>query len=211
MSAALKLMPSIEGSLFSIYAKLLRYADGKAAGALGSSYIAGGAIVSLVLGDTPKDYDIWFRTLDDWTAAVEGLSLQPTRKSKYSYTYVLPSGEEVQLVKSRIGEPADVVGTFDFKHTHCYYEPGKDVVCDRAYLLSKRLDFVKGNLCHPVNTLQRVLKFARRGYTMPNQSIADLMNAVGAHYEQKQAERSFSEEAGEVFSPEWGGGSGGSR
>jgi len=198
-----------------VYAELVLRCSGEAVHALGRSYVAGGAIVSLVLGETPNDYDIWFRSLEDWQAAVDGLTLTPIRKSKYSYTYLLPTGKEIQLVKSRLGEPADVVGTFDFKHTHCYYELGKAPVYDEAFLLSKRLVFVRGNLCHPVNTVQRVLKFVRRGYSVSNQSIADLMNEVGAIYKKQmdalEAASSFGDdERGEmhVFSPEWGGGEG---
>lgn len=219
MTAVKKLAPpskALEPFLLGVYGELNRYVcDIPTAQALSRSYIAGGALVSLVQGEEPHDYDIWFRSLDDWTAATNGLQFRPARKSKYSWSYYLPSGKEVQLVKSRLGEPAEVVGSFDFKHTHCYYEASGILVADIEYLRSKRLDFVPGNLCHPVNTLQRLCKFVRRGYSVSNQSIADLMNAIGQDYESRKdsvwLNSGGTEDADSVYTAAWGGGDQGSK
>lgn len=174
---------------------------------LDKSYIAGGAIVSLVLDEEPKDYDFWFTDYSAFLDSILAMKLEPTRRSKYSTSYVLPSGKEIQLVKSRIGQPADVAGSFDFKHTHCYYMPSRnELVYDEEFIKKKQLVFVPGNLCHPVNTFQRALKFVRRGYTMPNQSIADLMNASGEEYQKRAATKSFAtERVGPVYTGDWGG------
>jgi len=176
-------------------------------------FIAGGAIASLVLDEEPKDYDIWFPSLDAWEHAVNSLSLNhswPTRQSKYSWTYTLPSGKIVQLVKSRTGGPRKVVGTFDFQHTMSYFD-GLQLVCDEEFIKSKALTFVKGNLCHPVNTVQRLLKFSRRGYSINNQTIADIMNEVGQIYCKVRDERIADDDYDRVddtivFHPGYGGG-----
>ena len=175
-------------------------------------FVAGGAIASLVLDEQPKDYDVWFGSLEDWNAAVNGLlgTLPATRMSKYSFTYTLPSGKIVQLVRSRVGTIHEVVSTFDFKHTQGYYSPGMDVMeYDEEFIKSKALTFNKGNLCHPVNTVQRLLKFSRRGYSINNQTIADIMNEVGEIYYQKRLDHddeSPDTDFGTCFHPGWGGG-----
>lgn len=85
----------------------------------------------------------------------------------------------IQLVKSRIGDADEVVATFDFKHTQSYYSPSDDYLeCDREFIRDKVLLYVESKLVHPVNTFQRMLKFARRGYKVPGETLVKLMKAV---------------------------------
>lgn len=174
-------------------------------------FVAGGAIASLVLDEQPKDYDVWFGSLEDWNAATKGLNMACTRISKYSATYTLPSGNVVQLVRSRVGTPEKVVGTFDFQHTMSHYLPlTGELKVDEEFIKSKALTFVRGNLCHPVNTVQRLLKFSRRGYSINNKCIADIMNDVGIIYSDKFNQHVDADDGtewtGNVFHPGWGGG-----
>ena len=145
------------------------------------AYLAGGCIASLVLDEEPADYDVWFEDIESWEQITGLMKIPPFRKSKYSWSYTLDSGKKIQLVKSRVGSPEKVTGTFDFKHTQAFYSRDK-LVYDEEFIKSKQLWFVKGNLCHPVNTFQRVLKFSRRGYSVNDRTICDLMNEAGQQY-----------------------------
>ena len=167
------------------------------------TFIAGGAIASLVLDEEPKDFDVWFHDIEAWNAVITAMPMAPDRTSKYSFTYTV-NGRVFQLVRSRLGSPEKVTKTFDFRHTQAYFDPlGLRLVADEEFIKAKQLVFVRGNLCHPVNTVQRVLKLARRGYSINNQTIADLMNEVGEIY---QMRREDSGEEADVFHPGWGGG-----
>lgn len=146
-------------------------------------YIAGGCIPSLVLGEKPKDYDLWF-DIPDYFEQVEttikrDISSEFFTESKYALTLTLPmSGKIIQFVKSRMGIAEVVVPGFDFLHTHCYYKQDDTLVYDEAFIKEKKLVFVKGNFKHPVNTVQRMLKFARRGYDIPFETVRDIMEAT---------------------------------
>lgn len=149
-------------------------------GPLEGAYIAGGAIASLVLGEEPKDYDIWF---DDpgvyWAGLNKLMAENPqvcTNASKYAHTLNI-DGQTIQLVESRMGIPEVVVPGFDFLHTQSYMKRDGTLVVDIDFIKQKKLVFVPGNFSHPVNTMQRVNKFARRGYDIPFETVRDLMIA----------------------------------
>lgn len=153
----------------------------KITGPLTNAYLAGGCIASLVLGELPKDYDVWFENPEDFEAAISGLAknqfeVSDHSSSKYAETFKY-AGITVQLVQSRMGKPEVVVPQFDFKHTQSYMKRDGTLVYDEAFILEKKLVFVPGNFSHPVNTMQRVNKFARRGYDIPYETTRDLMLA----------------------------------
>jgi hypothetical protein len=136
-------------------------------------YFAGGCIASLVLDQDVKDYDVWFETLEDWMDVDVKCGLVDSR-SKYATTVTLPSGKIIQFVCNRIGKAEDVVPTFDFKHTHSYYLQDSTLSCDTNFIQSLRLEFA-GRLDHPINTLERLLKFNKRGYYVPFETLQQLM------------------------------------
>lgn len=169
---------AIEFHLDSVYAAVTQYL-----GFEPKCYFAGGCIASAVLDEKIKDYDLWFEEPAYFEEVVEALAFELkypilATRSKYAITLNLPTGTTVQFVESRMGVPEQVVGSFDFKHTQSYYVPGKELVYDPEFILSKKLVFNKTNFSHPVNTMQRVLKFARRGYDIPFETIQDLMIAT---------------------------------
>lgn len=156
----------------------------KITGPMEGSYIAGGAISSILLGETPKDYDFWFENPEDFQKAQDGIAREQFSglyteriESKYATTLVLASGKKIQLVQSRMGVPEVVVPTFDFLHTQSYMKRDGTLVTDIDFIREKKLVYVPGNFSHPVNTMQRVNKFARRGYDIPFETIRDLMVA----------------------------------
>lgn len=146
--------------------------------ALNESYIAGGAIVSLVLGEEPRDIDVWFRRESDFNT-VDAAVGEMGKRTPYSTTVII-NGITFQLVKSRIGEPADVVNTFDFEHTKTFWIPGHPELTyfDEPLIMSKRLLFNAGNLCHPVNSFKRIGKFISRGYVVPDQEVEEMLVEV---------------------------------
>lgn len=143
-------------------------------------YIAGGCIASMVLDEPVKDFDVWFEMPEDFEAVELAVKARlPFTESKYALTITMPiTGHVVQFVKSRMGVAEVLVPGFDFLHTQSYYKQDGTLVYDEALIKSKKLLFVKGNFKHPVNTVQRMLKFARRGYDIPFETVRDIMEAT---------------------------------
>lgn len=147
-----------------------------------SCYIAGGSIASLVYGETPNDYDMWFED----PAEFKRVDVQLTHivadhndhvelnRTKYATTLILPSGKKVQFVQNRMGSPSVLVPQFDFRHTQSYYLQDGTLSYDKDFIQRRCLEF-KGNLDHPINTMERVLKFSKRGFFVPFETLQALM------------------------------------
>lgn len=145
-------------------------------------YFAGGALASIVLGESPKDYDMWFENIDDWNTVWAKLinpnvseNMDRVKLSQFAATVTLPSGKVVQFVRNRLGKPLELVPTFDFLHTHSYYDPATlDLSINIPFIKSRSLQLV-GNLDHPINTLERIIKFTKRGYFAPPEMLVKFM------------------------------------
>jgi hypothetical protein len=154
------------------------------------TFIAGGCIASMVLDQDVKDFDVWFRDAETYEKLVALLVERRfviSRTSRFGITFQLfihadgfwDHAVEVQFIKNRIGHPDQTVAGFDFKHTQSYFIPyGGIMKVDEEHIKSRKLVYVPGNLEHPVNTVERVLKFVRRGFFVEQQTIIDLMKDI---------------------------------
>lgn len=149
-------------------------------------YIAGGSIASIVLGETPNDYDVWFELPDYFDQVdkavtkadlAQNIMFATTNRTKYATTVFLPSGKKVQFVCNRMGHPDGLVPQFDFRHTQSFYTQEGFLSCDIEFISRRCLEFV-GKLDHPINTMERVLKFSKRGYFVPSETLESLMLAI---------------------------------
>ncbi len=167
----------------------------KTLGELPNSVIAGGAIASLVLDSAPNDYDVWFDSKYAWTFAVDLVKkkgLEIVKESAHVLTFMLPEYDapfqfcrifinDGNKVRAGNGDFDRVVSSFDFLHTRAMYSPniglkfldGNSV----EYIQSKELGFT-GNLNWPTKTIQRLQKFALRGYKIPDATIHSILRAV---------------------------------
>lgn len=178
MNAEEKMRTLIQSTLLQVFSEVEQIT-----GPLPNAYIAGGCIASIILGEEVKDYDIWFETPEDVKLAIGTVMDHSenykycTDVSKYAHTIKLSSGKVIQLVESRLGPAEVIVPGFDFKHTQSYMKRDGTLVADIEFIKKKRLVFSEGNFKHPVNTMQRVYKFARRGYDIPFETTKALMVA----------------------------------
>lgn len=94
---------------------------------LAGSYIAGGAIRSLVLGEQVKDVDIFCHNVD----VIEKIRNEYIRGLPFSCSFVLESdnaltfsinGVQFQIIKVKTGQPLEVIGEFDFEMNMNYFE-----------------------------------------------------------------------------------------
>jgi hypothetical protein len=162
------------------------------------SFIAGGSITSLVLGEEPNDYDIWFETVADWEnachlarRAVGDFNEGPVTiicETEHALTFKLLGMTPVlQFVKSRTGAYDEVIEQFDFLHAQAAYLPSDEDGLEGELLFGNRncIDFIKekvlvfeGKLDYPIHTLSRLQKFAKRGWIVPDQTLACLIREI---------------------------------
>lgn len=177
-----------------------------AVGKFENSFIAGGCVTSIVLGEEVNDYDIWFFSLEDWEKAAElvkktashtefaakcGLEVPYVKivaETKHAITFRIAGVTPVyQIVKSRLGDPQEVIESFDYLHAQVAFHPAVDAG-EHGYLEwggRNCIDFIKekalvfaGSLDFPIHTLSRVAKFAVRGWRIPDQTLAVLVKEI---------------------------------
>lgn len=160
-------------------------------------YIAGGAIVSLTLGEAPADYDLFVE--DDATANIfrscVGTSIPLAAgadllaNTENGLTWKLKTGEVIQVVTRFTGPVTRIFDDFDFEHTKCYYKPGyysdklqlqepDQLVYNPELILGKRLRYDGKKDKFALNTLKRFGKFVHRGWVADNETVMNLYKVI---------------------------------
>lgn len=148
-----------------------------------SYFVSGGCIASLIQGEQPKDYDIYF--LSDVAAApiINLYTNDPSYKNEVAvyddkYRAVGDNGGKplitenaitlkngFQLITKHYGEPKDIRNTFDFIHCKPYY----DTRDEKLYISMEQFDCCKNKIlkmAKPDVSQYRIEKFKQRGYFM---------------------------------------------
>lgn len=149
-------------------------------------FVTGGCIGSLIRGETPNDYDIYFKDIIYADPVVRLYTQDDSYKNevadvndKYadaknfgvdgkvitSNAITLKNG--LQLITKIYGDPKTVCDTFDFVHCRPYYDPAEDklYISHEQYMLNvKRI--LKTNNASNVKEY-RIQKFMNRGWGWP--------------------------------------------
>lgn len=143
------------------------------------AYVAGGAISSLIRGETPKDYDIFLRT----TGLAMELSSALAEKAQHSTDRALSfdvDGQMIQLVYAHVGEPETMVSEFDFLHCKGYYAYGNRVLVvpeeTREAAENSMLLYVP--VANPVRSFWRAIKLEQRGWTLPQDTVLQIVREI---------------------------------
>lgn len=142
-------------------------------------FIAGGAIVSLLQGEEPNDYDMYFESNDwctyysdtvqnkkyDYLIANVGSYANMPVDGKLVTTNAITLNNNFQLITKLTGQPTDVTKSFDYEHCRAYYIPETHVLymTKLTYncIMQKRL--VKHNV-NPDASYSRESKFMNKGW-----------------------------------------------
>lgn len=179
--------------------RVLRLLPEKLRGSVTNSiYVAGGAIASLVLDETPVDYDIFCEdretaeTLRGWVTSYEALNsgIEVLANTLNGVTFKLGTGEVVQVVTRFTGPPARVFTSFDFVHTKVYFTPQRYYegvqtpipaelcIPNRGVIEKKWLRYDGAKDVFTLNTLKRAFKFVARGWEPDNNLCVNLHRAI---------------------------------
>lgn len=159
-------------------------------------YIAGGVFKNIFNNEKYKDVDIFFESENDYILA----NHEFRTNSKYTYRYKNQkvtaylnneTGVTVELIKHRFKRPLDMIDEFDFTITKfVYYKEGdaeeesnwKVAYHKRFFehLHMKRLvidqDII--DIILPVNSLNRMFRYARYGYFPCRETKAKIIEAI---------------------------------
>lgn len=151
-------------------------------------FVSGGCTASILQGETPKDFDVYFRTRDLCDQVVELYQTDSYKNEvavydeKYRDVPNHPSGllitenamtlkNGIQVIFKHYGDPASVRTTFDFKHCLPYYDSKND----KMYISKEQYDCcVNKTLVNNGGNMPsqfRIDKFTRRGYRYGDNKI----------------------------------------
>ena len=156
------------------------YLEPKVKSYYNSMFLSGGCIASLIQGDKPKDWDVYFydqktqlAVIDmfvaDYKDEIEIIDEKYRQVTSQEQLCITENAttlkNNMQLITKHTGAPDVVRATFDFVHCKPYYDFGTDVL----YISKEQYDLCKNKLLKINNmkaqTTWRKSKFEQRGYT----------------------------------------------
>ena len=142
-------------------------------------YISGGAIVSLLQGNLPNDYDVYFES-DDWSHFYSDMVQRKSNdhliadmntyanlqvEGKVITANAITLNNKFQLITKVSGPPTEVIKSFDYEHCRAYYIPSTHVLymTQSTYNCIMRKQLVKNNI-NPIAKYSRESKFLNKGW-----------------------------------------------
>jgi len=159
--------------------------------------ICGGAVNSLLLGETPNDYDIYFKDYDHCKSIMshyfphhpknevaEGVQFigrpligRYAKGVKFVSENAISLDNSIQLISRFVGNPREIFSNYDFIHTNMAYDYDEDrLVLDAVALqalLSKTL--IYNGSRYPLASILRIRKFLDRGWSI---SVGQILKIV---------------------------------
>jgi hypothetical protein len=143
-------------------------------------WIAGGAISSVVTGETVNDYDLFSPYPEALYDKLKENIGKVSFETKYFANFYLDK-YKIQVIRRYAPKtPQEIFDTFDFTMVCGAYD-GETFTCHDDFwqdIAQRRL--VINRLTFPLRTLERVGKYSRRGYTMCPKGYLEICKAINA-------------------------------
>lgn len=155
----------------SLIKEIFPYFEGKRY--CNSLKLVGGAVIDLLEGRKPKDYDFLNGNNDTFIKALKEMGFKFRYETKTAITYTREK-QVVQLLKTKINE-------FDFKISQSTFSFANSNILDvdKASFENKLLIPISfDNKAMVVNSLKRKIHWEKKGYTMPDETYLSLCNAL---------------------------------
>lgn len=173
----------------------------------GETWLAGGALRTLFSEkETIADFDIFFKNKGSLSQAKAGLLA-----SGFKQVFACPRGElftffkkhdfdmqnmklhdtagvKVQCIARRFYKDADdLINSFDFTACMAAYD-SKTLVLDKRMISSVKTKVLELNhLEYPVASLNRMMKYKEKGYTIPEKTLVSIVKEItGKIFNEKQ-------------------------
>jgi len=159
--------------------------------------IAGGFIRAFYAGEQPADLDLYFRSEDDYTDALDILDSNDEWKEVFHTDRAVSykrNNKKLQAISFYYGNPEDVIKGFDF--TVCAaaltlefpeptdednsVEPIGKVLIHKDFFehLAGRILIYTGGSPLPLSSLKRAFKYIKRGYNICDENIIAIASAI---------------------------------
>ena len=143
-------------------------------------WIAGGAVTSAVTGSRINDYDVFSSTPNLLVALLKEKGVTVTYENPYFVNFKI-AGRKVQVI-TRFEYPSmeQTVKEFDFTVVCGAYDGETFVFHDRFWqdIATRRL--VINKITFPLKTMDRVAKYAKRGFTACPVGLLNIAKAIHA-------------------------------
>lgn len=153
-------------------------------------YVSGGCFKDMFYCKTPRDLDVYFRTKNDLEYAIKVFENEEYIKAyenencvAFTFPYTKNKNSKTQVfilefVKSKIGDPEDVMDTFDFSISRISYDGTKFLAYFDSYnhLIKKQIRII--NYSNPIGNLQRVIKYSSYGFKIGNDELVKLLYKI---------------------------------
>lgn len=156
------------------------------------AFIAGGAVACLFsLGRRPKDYDIYFRTAQDYGNAIDDI-LEILKHTGYGYVEHSPKWYTIRLddgvymdfigFDDTLREPEEVITSFDFTACMGAYDIVSKVFCASVFFKRdnelRRLTYNNHSKNRPSSVVRMVRYIEKYGYTITDMEIRTMFNCI---------------------------------
>lgn len=135
-------------------------------------FLAGGAIRDIYLGLEPKDYDLYFHSFDDSVKVFKFISIGFENPGK-NLSRIGCNGFSLEIMHFRtFVSGSDLINSFDFTMCSACMDQDGNFFYHHNFirdLEAKKL--VINKMTYPVGTMERIARFAARGWTIDKPDI----------------------------------------
>lgn len=151
-----------------------------------NGFIAGGAIRCLLMDQTIKDFDVYFKDdisrdkyLDLFNRGMDGtkgFEVHYNNSTKYAHTYY-SFADVFQIIHKYAGDPLKMIEKFDFTNCMAYY----DIKTEELFIHPKMIEAIEfkrlamnEGCFNPVFSIKRFIKFNEQGFKPDSKCLLDL-------------------------------------
>lgn len=165
------------------------------------SYITGGSIPDLLMGNFINDFDIYFYTKEDADRVKNYFENNHTKNKDDKFHVKLITdnainlSDKIQLITKFIGYPGGVVKNFDWQHIKSWYscKEEKLYLTDDVYRLICEKELIYTGSDYPLSSLMRLKKYIKKGWNVSNTTILHIALDIVASFNKMEAERQFEQ------------------
>ena len=169
------------------------------------SYITGGCIPSMLMGEFVNDYDIYFYTKEDAEKIKDYYQRQRLDSSFIPGTHkfecklitenAINLSDKIQLIIKFVGTPEEVTEKFDWQHIKSYYlcKQEKLFLKHDIYRLICEKELIYTGSDYPLSSLMRLKKYIKKGWNVSNTTILHITLDIVASFNKMEADRQFEQ------------------
>ena len=162
-----------------------------------NSYITGGCIPSMLMGEFVNDYDIYFYNTEDAEKVKKYFENQHTKNadSKFHVKLITENSvnlsDKIQLIIKFVGDPMFVIEKFDWQHIKSWYscKAEKLHLTSDVYQLICEKELIYTGSEYPLSSMMRLKKYIKKGWSVSNATMLHIALDMVASFNKMEASR----------------------